>query len=207
MQEQFMMSSRNLLMENDSPSSKGLTWFCPPYQWSVDNGLLILFPDAKTDFWQRTHYGFQNDNGHFFYIETHDNFLLTTKVRFYPQHQYDQAGLMVRISPDFWLKTSIEYEPDVPNRLGAVVTRHGYSDWSTQDISKQVQEYQLRIQREGQDFTVEYRPSNDAHWSQIRMAHLENLTGAVVQCGLYACSPIDAGFKAEFEFLNFETLT
>ena len=199
------MSARNLLKENDSPSSAGLTWFCPPKQWSVNNGLLTLYPDASTDFWQRTHYGFQNDNGHFFYIETRDNFTLTTKVRIYPQHQYDQAGLMVRISPDFWIKTSIEFEPDEPNRLGAVVTRYGYSDWSTQDISKQVQEYQLRIQREGQDFIVEYRPSAQAHWSQIRMAHLEISAGSAVQCGLYACSPVDTGFKAEFEFLDLET--
>ena len=198
------MAARNLLKGIDDQSGSGLTWFCPPKRWSLDNDHLSLYPDAKTDFWQRTHYGFQNDNGHFYYIEVQNDFILTTKVRFYPQHQYDQAGLMVRISPDFWLKTSIEFEPDEPNRLGAVVTRHGYSDWSTQDISKQVQEYQLRIQREGQDFIVEYRPSDHVHWSQIRMAHLDILDGTTVQCGLYACSPIDAGFKAEFEFLNFE---
>ena len=201
------MSAWNLLEENNTQSSSELNWFCPPKQWSMENGHLTIYPDAKTDFWQRTHYGFQNDNGHFFYIAVQNNFILTTKARFFPQHQYDQAGLMVRISPDYWLKTSIEYELDEPNRLGAVVTRYGYSDWSTQDISKQVLEYQLRIQREGQDFTVEYRPTNDAHWSQIRMAHLEILEGTTVQCGLYACSPIDAGFKAEFIFLNFEITT
>jgi regulation of enolase protein 1 (concanavalin A-like superfamily) len=199
------MSARNLLKGNDAQSGSGLNWFCPPKQWSLENGHLTLFPDAKTDYWQRTHYGFQNDNGHFFYTEAHDDFILTTKARFFPAHQYDQAGLMVRISPDFWLKTSIEFEPDEPNRLGAVVTRYGYSDWSTQDISKQVAEYQLRIRRESEDYFVEYRPSDEAHWSQIRMAHLENVAGSAVQCGLYACSPIEAGFKAEFEFLDFET--
>jgi regulation of enolase protein 1 (concanavalin A-like superfamily) len=88
--------------------------------------------------------------------------------------------------------------------LGAVVTRHGYSDWSTQDVSKLVHQYQLCIQRVGDDYTVTYRQSEDDPWSQIRMAHLENSATATVQCGLYACSPIDAGFKAEFEYLKFE---
>ena len=112
---------------------------------------------------------------------------------------------MVRFSPDFWLKTSIEYEPDEPNRLGAVVTRYGYSDWSTQDISKQVREYHLRIRREGNDYITDYRQSGKDPWSQIRMAHLENIEKKNVQCGLYACSPIQSGFKARFEFLEIET--
>jgi len=136
--------------------------------------------------------------------EAGGNFVLSTKTRFFPQHQYDQAGLMVRISPDFWLKTSIEFEPDEPNRLGVVVTRHGYSDWSTQDISKRVSEYCLRIRREGDDYIVEYRQTEAGYWSQIRMAYLENVGCTAVQCGLYACSPIDAGFRAGFEYLNLE---
>jgi regulation of enolase protein 1 (concanavalin A-like superfamily) len=111
---------------------------------------------------------------------------------------------MVRLSPDFWLKTSIEFEPDESNRLGAVVTRHGYSDWSTQDIAKSVTEYELRVHREKDDYFVEYRQSETDHWSQIRMAHLENTEEALVQCGLYACSPINAGFKAQFEYLRIE---
>ena len=198
------MSTRNLLREIDSQPNSGLNWFCPPNQWTLENGRLTLYPDAKTDYWQRTHYGFQNDNGHFFYVEVSGDFTLTTQVRFFPQNQYDQAGLMVRISPDYWLKTSIEFEPDEPNRLGAVVTRYGYSDWSTQDISKQVNEYQLRIRRETDDYIVEYRPSDGDHWSQIRMAHLEKPQESVVQCGLYACSPIEAGFRADFEYLKLE---
>jgi len=188
----------------DNQLNVQLKWFCAPENWSLEDDNFVLRPAAKTDFWQRTHYGFQNDNGHFLYAELEGDFTLTTRVQITPEHQYDQAGLMVRLSPDFWLKTSIEFEPEEPNRLGAVVTRYGYSDWSTQDITKDVRDYQLRIRREGDDYIVEYRQHETDDWSQIRMAHLENGEQAPVQCGLYACSPIEAGFEARFAYLTIE---
>jgi regulation of enolase protein 1 (concanavalin A-like superfamily) len=197
-----MVPSINLLENFSNQREPDLIWRNTPKKWSIDKGILTLYPDAKTDYWQRTHYGFQNDNGHFLHFEMNGDFVLTTRTHFFPQHQYDQAGLMVRISPHFWIKTSIEYEPHEPNRLGVVVTRYGYSDWSTQDISKSIQSYQLRIRHQANDYIVDYRPSGSESWSQIRMAHLENIDDATIQCGVYACSPIDSGFKAAFDYLR-----
>ena len=198
------MATSNLVEDFDGQIDIRLKWFCMPTKWTLENESLVIYPEAKTDFWQRTHYGFQNDNGHFLYAEMEGDFILTTKVHFSPTNQYDQAGLIIRLSPDFWIKTSIEFEPETPNRLGAVVTRHGYSDWSTQDIANNIRDYQLRIRREGDDYIIQYRPSDQASWTQIRMAHLENEKQAPVQCGLYACSPIEAGFKTQFEYLKLE---
>lgn len=192
----------------DRPEPDGrLAWFHPPRAWSINSAArtLVVEPEAKTDYWQKTHYGFEADNGHFLYAAIEGDFILTTTVRFYPVHQYDQAGVMVRISPDCWLKTSVEYEPEGPNRLGAVVTNHGYSDWSTQDFPADRQEVSLRIRREGSDYLVEYTDRPDQGWVQMRMAHLhEDRAGLAVLCGLYACSPTGAGYRAEFEFLKIE---
>ena len=184
-----------------------LQWMNPPQTWRIEDGALVLQPDAETDFWQRTHYGFQADNGHLLYAEMADDFVLTTTVRFRPAHQYDQAGLMVRLSPDCWLKTSVEYEPDEPNRLGAVVTNQGYSDWSTQDFPDDVLALSLRVRREGNTYVVEYsldtEPGDDTRWTQIRMATLLEDDGRTsVLCGLYACSPKGAGFVASFDSLT-----
>ncbi|MGE0760546.1 MAG: DUF1349 domain-containing protein, partial [Pirellulaceae bacterium] len=78
-----------------------LRWLDEPTRWSVDaiRSCLRVEPDAGTDFWQRTHYGFEADNGHFLFTQVAGDFVLTTQVRFHPIHQYDQAGLMVRVSP------------------------------------------------------------------------------------------------------------
>jgi uncharacterized protein len=102
-------------------------WHCEPRRWSLGNGCLRIEPDSPTDFWQRTHYGFRADNGHFLYRETDGDFILTARVLSHPARLYDQAGIMVRTSADSWLKSSVEFVPSSPSRLGAVVTTHGYS--------------------------------------------------------------------------------
>ncbi|MDZ4783727.1 MAG: DUF1349 domain-containing protein [Planctomycetia bacterium] len=181
-----------------------LRWFCEPARWSIvpARRCLRVETEGGTDYWQKTHYGFSADNGHFLFAECNGDFIATTLVAFQGVHQYDQAGLMVRISPSCWLKTSVEYEPHGPSRLGAVVTNAGYSDWSTQDIPSDVGQMWLRIRREESDYFVE-ASRDGASWSQLRVAHLhEDRAGAAVACGPYACSPKAAGFAAEFAFLT-----
>ncbi|MBB3196988.1 DUF1349 domain-containing protein [Roseateles terrae] len=183
-----------------------LGWHCEPQRWSIESAptALRICSDPGTDFWQRTHYGFEADNGHFLFLEAVGDFVLTTKVSFRPKHQYDQAGLMVRLSPSCWLKTSVEFEPDGANRLGVVVTNGQYSDWSTQPIGKEIQTVWFRVRGEANDFIAESSFDGE-HWEQLRMAHLHDRASvASVSCGLYACSPKAAGYEAEFSFLHFE---
>ena len=66
-------------------------------------------------------------------------------------------------------------------------------------------EYAFRVRRLGADFLVDARalPGGGAAlppWSQLRMAHLVGAEGpgTRVQVGLYACSPLGAGFAAHF---------
>jgi len=162
--------------------------------------------EKETDFWQRTHYGFQADNGHFLFANAEGNFRLTTKVRSYPVHRYDQTGVMVRYSEDTWIKASIEYIPDSSSKLGAVVTNHGYSDWSTQEMDPGDAPLYFRISKIGNDFYVDYSLDGSA-WSQIRMTHLFEQADKPIQAGIYACSPQGEGYKAHFEFIRIEALS
>lgn len=176
-------------------------WHAEPGSWALDSAsrVLTLRTTGPADFWQRTHYGFRADNGHFLWTAVERDFQMTVRVRMTPLHQYDQAGLMVRISADCWLKTSVEYEDGSFSRLGCVVTNHGYSDWSTQDVAATVTDFALRVTRRGADYVVETRLP-DGPWSQLRVAHLDDGAGsAAVQCGVYACSPKEPGLTAEFQ--------
>lgn len=181
--------------------SSRFQWLNQPLRWGVESSKLVIYPN-KTDFWSRTHYGFIFDNGHFLYHEITGNFNISTSVCFFPKYQYDQAGLMVRINGDFWLKTSVEYENINLSRLGVVVTNFGFSDWSTQDFNPEIQEIKLKVEKNGMDFLVHYK-NEQQNWSQLRIAHIHK-ENSTVQCGIYACSPVNTGFRAEFEYLEIE---
>lgn len=173
-----------------------LNWHCEPEKHEISGNSLILETEADTDFWQKTHYGFKADNGHFLFYETEGDFIIETSVKYYFKNQYDQAGLMIRVSPECWIKTAVEYEPDEPSKLGAVVTNGGYSDWSTQDIGDDLTEISFKISRKGSDYIIAYKEKNHNEWTQLRITHLDDTK--TVQCGIYACSPKGEGFKAEF---------
>jgi len=183
------------------PSSQ-LSWTDEPESWELTPDELVVAPAAKTDFWQRTHYGFQVDQGPRLLTPVSGDFIMETEVAFEPVHQYDQAGLMVRLSAECWLKTSVEFEPDGPSRLGVVVTNNGWSDWSTQDFRGD--SVALRVARVSGDYSVHAMIGRD--WTQLRICHLmADDGGQPVMAGLYACSPQGAGFRAIFRRLTITT--
>jgi regulation of enolase protein 1 (concanavalin A-like superfamily) len=183
-----------------------LQWFHPPPSWRVDpeRRALLVEPLARTDFWQRTHYGFQADNGHFLGLEVTGDLNLSTCVAVFPVHQYDQAGLMIRASADCWVKTSVEHELAGPAQLGVVITDEGFSDWSMQDFAQDPMEIQLRLRLGRGDLTAEFSLPDQGQWKTLRVAHWPMKASGPLWCGLYACSPKGAGFRAEFKWLRIE---
>lgn len=179
----------------------GFDWHCAPPAWGFDHEGLFVEPDAATDFWQRTHYGFSADNGHFLFTRLAGDFVVSATVRSQPRHQYDQAGLMVRLNAECWIKTSVEFEPETANRLGVVVTHHGFSDWSTQDLTTEAEEISFRLARTGSEFIISARLAG-ADWTQLRMVRLACDPVAPLAIGPYACSPKGAGFRCVFTELS-----
>lgn len=206
-----MMISTLLLDEQfrDQRLTEGLAWHGEPQSWFIDTELsqLVLHTEENTDFWQKTHYGFQADSGHFLYTATPKNFRMTTKVIARPKSRYDQAGLMIRFSEELWIKTSVEYIAEGTGKLGAVVTNRGYSDWSTQSVALPGGEIEMffRLSKIGQNSYADYSWDGE-HWSQIRVAHLDLPPGAPVYAGLYACSPQGKELEVRFDFLTLEEL-
>lgn len=193
--------------ENQRLSDK-LVWQCEPKEWFIDksSSQLVIKTDENTDYWQKTHYGFEADNGHFLYTETNKNFRITTKVKTLPKSKYDQAGLMIRLSKDIWIKTSLEYIPNGLSKLGAVVTNLGYSDWSTQYVDYKYEYLYFRISRIGQNGYVDFS-LNGEEWNQIRIAHLDIPEHFAIKVGLYACSPQGKHQEVRFDYIEIEQLS
>ena len=183
------MNIRESFLSSVLPES--FFWLNEPSQFSTGTGLEI-FTDEKTDFWQRTHYGFQRDDGHCLFVRHTGDFSMHAHFAFQPHTQYDQCGLMVRADKEHWIKVSTEYEdPDV-SRLGSVVTNFGYSDWATQDISSTHTEMWYRINKRGQDFLMEYS-YDSSDWRQMRIGHI-HIKPEYLDIGIYACSPVGKSF-------------
>ena len=85
------------------------SWLNEPPPWLDEDGRLSVTTAAETDFWQRTFYGFVHDDGHFRHVDATGDF--TAAVSFEGQYEtlYDQAGLMVRIDAENWIKLGIEF--------------------------------------------------------------------------------------------------
>lgn len=183
-------------------------WHNEPKKWSIDTtaSQLILETDPETDFWQKTHYGFENDNGHFLYMKTEKNFRMTTKVKALPNAKYDHAGLMIRYSKDVWVKTSLEYITPSLSKLGAVVTNRGYSDWSTQYVKDKDIELHFRISKIGQNCYMDFSWDGE-EWMQMRIAHLDIPDDAPISAGIFACSPQGKNQSVCFDFLSIEELS
>ena len=177
-------------------------WFNEPPEYHLEDGL-HLRTRGDTDFWQRTHYGFQRDDGHCLFCRVSGDFELVCRVRFSPTAQYDQCGLMIRSDVNHWIKVSTEYENDALSRLGSVVTNAGYSDWATQDVSSGITERRYRVTREGNDFIIAHREDGDS-WKQMRVTHLHGAPEEI-EAGVYACSPKGTGFQCCFRTLSLIT--
>jgi regulation of enolase protein 1 (concanavalin A-like superfamily) len=129
-------------------------WLNEPAQWSAADGVLTVTADGGTDFWRTTHYGFVRDSGHVYGDQVDSDFDLLVRVRGAYADQYDQAGVMVRVDDQHWLKTGVEYV-DGRARFSTVVTL-GYSSWTVSDLPYGADELGLQLARRGDAVEVRY---------------------------------------------------
>lgn len=178
-------------------TEKDLFWVRKPQAAVINEDRIEMVTEPRTDLWQRTYYGFQNDNAPVLLTRTDERyFSFTVKTRFESKHRFDQCGIAVYLDSENWIKASVEYENEVCQRLGSVVTNRGYSDWATTDISASVKEIFYRLSRRGPDFRIEYS-IDGKDFKQMRICHLWEGNGEIA-FGIYACSPENSSFQASF---------
>ena len=151
---------------------ENLLWVREPKQSVISQDYVEIFTEPGTDLWQRTYYGFQNDNAPVLQARTSDKyFSFVVKTHFESKHRFDQCGIAMYLDSENWLKASIEYENQEYQRLGSVVTNHGYSDWATTDISANIKEMWYRLSRRESDYCIECSTDCIA-FKQMRICHM-----------------------------------
>ena len=194
------------------------SWLFEPKAYEVTSSRVTITTEPETDFWQRSYYGFRNDNAPSLLLESSDNFSFTAKVEFEYKSQFDQCGLIIYLDSKNWFKASIEFENEHYSQLGSVVTNMGYSDWATTDIELPSNIW-YRLSRRGPDFLIE-SSLDGISFKQMRIFHLHQLgetteaMGKVnpplpaespVRFGVYACSPLKSSFTATFSEMCLES--
>lgn len=175
-----------------------MRWLNPPPSFDLKPGRLTLVTGESTDFWRTTHYGFIHDDGHFCYQEVMGDFTAQVVVRAEYQALYDQAGLMIRLDAERWIKAGVEHTDGLAH-LSVVVT-NGYSDWSVVPLTAMREtpgaSVRVRMTRRAEAVLVQYAVGDGA-WTMARLAFLP--PGGSAMIGMMACSPKRAGLEARFE--------
>lgn len=170
------------------------TWLNEPKTYkALTENTLELMTDAATDFWRETHYGFTHDSGHFLGIEAPASFTCQLRIRGTFEALYDQAGLMVRLDEQRWVKAGIELS-DGQAMLGSVLTL-GHSDWATSPYAGDPSDFWMRATVTDGVLRLQVSPDGK-RWPLLRLCPFPSASGYRV--GPMACSPKRAGLKVLF---------
>ncbi len=174
-----------------------LFWIRQPENFLITDNKIEIITLPNTDLWQRTYYGFQNDNAPVLQTATNEKyFSFVVKTEFDSKTRFDQCGIVIYLDSENWLKASVEYENNSFQRLGSVVTNYGYSDWATTDIPADIKSVWYRLSRRESDYLIEFS-YNGIDFKQMRICHLAK-EAQTINFGIYACSPEQSSFKATF---------
>ena len=177
--------------------ARTMEWTRKPKTCTVTADTVEIVTEPFTDLWQRTYYHFRNDNAPVLQLQTAEPyFSFVVKTEFDTKVRYDQSGIILYLDSDNWLKASVEYENEKIQRLGSVVTNHGYSDWASTDIDASVKAIWFRLSRREDDFCIE-NSFDGVTFRQMRICHMFQ-AGGEIAFGVYACSAEDSSFKANF---------
>lgn len=178
-----------------------MQWFNEPESWEIKDGTLLMDVTPQSDYWRISHYGFTVDDAPFLYTLRGGEFEVKVKVSGEYKTRFDQAGLMIRIDHENYLKTGIE-NVDGKYNLSAVVTHHT-SDWSVVQLDKPVPFVWIKAVRRLDAVEVFYS-FDDKEYIMMRNCWMQDNTPVMV--GLMAASPDGDGFKAKFEHFSIKHL-
>jgi len=170
-----------------------MQWLNEPEKWNPLTDGVSMRPDARTDFWRKTHDDGIRHNGHYYFESVTGDFTARVKITGRYHSQYDQAGLMVRIDEQTWLKCGIEFM-DGQQYASTVITRD-YSDWSIVPLPNP-REIWIECERKKSTLTIKYS-LNGTDYQLMRQAFLPNETEQ--QVGMMCAAPQGEGFDVVFE--------
>jgi len=177
-----------------------MTWLNEPASSKIAGEQLVVLSRAKTDFWQKTFDGYVADSGHFYHLSVPGDFTFSACINGKYATLYDQAGLMVRLDSQNWMRCGTELVDG--KRLASVVFTRTYSDGSTMpDLSETEPVWWQAIRKKDSIETL--CSLNGVQFSSVRMGYFP--PGRPVELGIMCAAPSGPGFEATFKNLKLQT--
>jgi uncharacterized protein len=188
-------------MEDASNSGSELLrrmkWLNEPASAIITGSKLEVRSRPKTDFWRKTFFGYVTDNGHFFHMPVSGDFVFEARVDGQYAALYDQAGLMVRIDAQNWVKCGTEVFDNA--RHASVVFTREFSDGSTMIDLASSGPVWWRVVRKPD--SLETLCSADGKtFTSVRMGYL--VPAASAEVGIMCAAPEGGGFQCVFDNLK-----
>jgi regulation of enolase protein 1 (concanavalin A-like superfamily) len=177
-----------------------MKWLNEPVSATFSGARLVVKSRPKTDFWRKTFYGYITDNGHFFHLPVSGNFVFEARVDGQYAALYDQAGVMVRIDPQNWVKCGTEFFDQA--RHASVVFTREFSDWSTRNDLTTSGPVWWRVVRKP-DSLETLGSADGKKFTSVRMGYLT--PSATAEVGIMCAAPEDGGFQCVFDSLKLTT--
>lgn len=174
-----------------------MKWLNEPASWHKSGDKLVVQSRAKTDFWHKTFYGYVTDNGHFFHQPASGDFTFEARINGKYAALYDQAGLMVRLDAENWMKCGTEFFDG--QRHASVVFTRDFSDWSTMpDLSNSAPVWWRAVRKKD---SIETLCSLDGkNFTSVRQGYF--VPSVKVEVGIMCAAPEGTGFKSTFDNLK-----
>lgn len=182
-----------LQMTADAQTLEKMNWFNEPARWSISDNQLSMYITPKSDYWRISHYGFTVDDAPFYYSEYGGEFEAKVNISGDYKTRFDQAGMMIRIDHENYIKAGIEYV-DGKYNLSAVVTHHT-SDWSVIVLDRPVESVWIKAVRRMDAIEIFYS-FDDKEYVLMRNAWME--ANRPVKIGIMGACPDGDGFTARF---------
>ena len=183
------------------PTLKMMQWFNEPELWEIKEDKLTMDVTPKSDYWRVSHYGFTVDDAPLLYTTRGGEFEVKVKITGEYKTRFDQAGLMIRIDHENYIKTGIEYV-DGKYNISTVVTHHT-SDWSVIKLDTPVPFIWIKAVRRLDAMEIFYS-FDDNEYTMMRTCWMQDNTPVMV--GMMGACPDGDGFKATFEHFSIKHL-
>ncbi len=188
--------SSTVAAEPESHLIARMAWLNEPAFWTKANGRLTVRARPKTDFWRKTFHGYITDNGHFFHLPVAGDFIFEARVNGQYASLYDQAGLMVRLDNENWMKCGTEFFEG--SRHASVVFTRLFSDWSTMNDLSSSEPVWWRAVRT-HDAIEAFCSADGKTFVSVRQGYFP--PAPQLEVGIMCCAPEGPGFECVFDNL------